>query len=718
MRAERTGAIALLIPGLLFACQPRVQAQTGQPNPGSSGGAIVADARPVVPAWVSESVARACRDAPEIHVGETVRGRTGSRSDDFHATCGFGAVAHDAVYRLRLERASQVTATTRGRHDTVLSLRALCHDDTTELACNDDEPRGTNSRIDTMLPAGDYTLVVDGFGRESNGDFELNVQASPAVVDTLPESTVPRVPEGQGVTVTRPSGAVAGAAVTGEAHFAKRSFTERGLSRAVQWLPAAHAHVDAIDDNLRVVAEGATDERGAFSLTIPAGQRVHVRLQSRTTLFGSDLRVVSDPGTERTYDLLSPGITVEGGERVVFRADVGGVEPAGAFNILANFVRYLPHTHTAFEGATMPPLFAFWRRGNNRALPQGNITAFLGAYPRHAGSYALQIQGGDLGREDLSDSDQFDDPVVLHEFSHYVVGTMSGRYSIGGNHPGNGLYFPGLAMDEGFANALACAVAGSSRYWDTAGVEPIEPLAQAPGRVLLSEDMERLRTEHRGIGSQDVAQTLLWDLMDGDGTLPDQDNDGVSIGLTNALKVYRALRSVHGLVGINGWLSQAVQMGLVTEAQARALVRTPEHLGFAFPVPEGERWPEELVVGRPMRGRIDGRTQPAPSGGRNNVYNGYDASRTYRLNVTTQQRVTLTLDIDGAGTQESHTDVDLQLFSSDFTSIANSSGTTPHEEIVRDLAPGQYVVLVRDGSMASNERGAVGNRTTYTIRAR
>jgi hypothetical protein len=696
----------------LLACRPADRGAGGIPRIARGSGGAAARDVPTDPAG------RICAEAPEIALGGTVRGTTVAGADRFHASCGFGAASGDAVYRFRLARATHVVAALSGGHDTVLSLRGACGDETTELDCNDDEARGTNSRIEADLPAGEYTLVADGFGTGSHGAFALSLRGD--AIDRAPAVAplIRRVAEGEGAEVGPGTGA---GPLRGTARFAKRSFTERGLSRAVRWMAVPRARVEAVGEGGAVVAQGETDDEGGFSLEIPSGSRVRVRLISRTTLLGADLRVVSDPGTERTWDLTTSAFVARGGETVTFRADVGGAEPAGAFNILANFVRYLPHVHRALEGRVPPPLYAFWRRGNNDALPQGSITAFLGEYGRHPGAYAMQIQGGDPGAEDSSDADQFDDPVVLHEFSHYIVGTMAGRFSLGGNHPSSALFFPGLAMDEGFANALACTVAGSSRYWDTAGLEPEEPLAQAHGRVLIDEDLERLRADLRGIGSQDVAQSLLWDLIDGADGLPDADNDGVAIGLTNALRVYRSFREGVAPPSMNVWLERAVSLGVVTDAQARSIVRSPERLGFAFPVPQGERWPEPIGVGETRRGRIDGRTQPAPSGGRNQQSNGLDASRAYTFHLASRARVVVELTIDGPGTTESHTDLDLQLATRELSSLAQSAGVTSTERVERELEPGDYVILVRDGDMARDARAArapIGNRATYSLHVR
>ncbi len=671
-------------------------------------------AQPGSDRW-SPEMQQVCAASAQLTAGRVQSGDNRGGQDRFHATCGFGALGADKVYSLTLDRPSLVRARLRGTFDTVLSIRAGCGDDTTEVACNDDAERdGTNSALSVELPAGTYSIIADGFTADGRGTFTLAVEVAPlAGAATLPVS-IERPAEGDGVTVATSNTA----GVTGTATFAKRSFTPRGLTRAVQWLPAARAHVVARDNHEQIVAQTDTDEHGAFRLPLAAGANVRVQLESRTTYLGSDLRVVSDPGTERPYVLSTHPMLLQPGATVTFRADVGRSEPAGAFNILANFVKYLPHVQGAFDGRMLPPLYAFWRRGNNQALPQGSITAFLGEYPRHAGTYALQIQGGDAGQEDLSDADQFDDPVVLHEFSHFVVRTLAGQFSLGGNHPGRALYFPGLAMDEGFASALACAVAGNSRYWDTAGLEPEEPLAQARGRVLLDEDSERLTADLRGIGSQDVSQAMLWDMMDGAEGLPDADNDGVAIGLTNALRIYHSFQEGDAPPAMNSFLERGVTLNLLTDAQARSLVRSPEHLGFGYPIQPGERWPEDLQLGVERRGRIDGRTNPAPSGGHNNAYNGFDAARLYRFRLMQRQRVQIDLTIDGAGTAATHTDVDMTLMARNLHRLASSDGTSNTEHISQELDAGMYLIHVHDGDMGSPGRRDGGNRATYTLRVR
>jgi hypothetical protein len=661
----------------------------------------------------SDTVESACRNAPLLEAGQTIRASTTHRPDLFHASCAYGAGSPDAVYRVHIDRPTHAAFRVSAGYDAALHLRRVCPDGHTEIACNDDSTDERHSAVEADLGPGDYFVVVDGYESHNEGFYALSYSASaaPAGSSAVVSSSTPPVERRPGeVTVSRVAGE---RGVSGTVHYSKRTVTPHGLTRATTETEAPHCVIDAVDEHDQVVATVEADDHGAFHLEVQNGARVRIRATTRTTFLGSDIRVVSDPGTESPYEVSTDVIPIEGGEHIAFRADVGGREPAGAFNILTQFVKYLPYVNRGFQRA-LPPLFAFWRRGNNNALPQGNITAFLMEYHRHDGSYAMQIQGGDPGSEDASDSDQFDDPVILHEFTHFVVHTMAGHFSIGGRHQNHELHFPGQALDEGAASAMGCAVAGDSRYWDSAGLEP-------SGDLIVDEDTESMTLPDRGIGSQNSAMTLIWDLADGAEGLDDRDHDGIAIGLTGVMRIYASFRDDLAVFpGIHTVLERGVQLGLFTEQQATRLVRFPVNQGFDFPVATRDRWPTDLTFPSEVRGHIDGQTQPAPSGGTNVPTNGFDAIRTYRFHVQRRGLVYIDLTIDGAGTQQSGTDLDMQLFSRNLVPVGRSDTQGPQEHIRMFLSPGMYILMIRDGDSNSGlvAAGTHGNRADYTLRVR
>jgi hypothetical protein len=82
----------------------------------------------------------------------------------------------DAVHYLELPTATRVRLATYGSSfDTVLSIRNASW---SEVACSDDIQVGgiirRDSAIDTVLPAGAYYVIVDGYFDSSHGGYVLD----------------------------------------------------------------------------------------------------------------------------------------------------------------------------------------------------------------------------------------------------------------------------------------------------------------------------------------------------------------------------------------------------------------------------------------------------------------------------------------------------------------------------------------------------------------
>ncbi len=119
---------------------------------------------------------RTCRAAPRITPGRTVNGTTVGEADSFQATCAGNAASPDRVYQLRLTRRMTVRAhMTTTDFDGALHIRRDCPDASTEIACNDDFEGQRQSMVETTLDAGTYIIVVDGFSRNNQGSYSLNV---------------------------------------------------------------------------------------------------------------------------------------------------------------------------------------------------------------------------------------------------------------------------------------------------------------------------------------------------------------------------------------------------------------------------------------------------------------------------------------------------------------------------------------------------------------
>ncbi|MDF1564400.1 MAG: hypothetical protein P1V51_15255 [Deltaproteobacteria bacterium] len=112
-----------------------------------------------------------CSGAPLLTDGATVTATTGGGTDDGQTLCG-GAGSADVVFRLDLPTDRLVTLSTTGALDTVLGLRTTCADPASELACND--VPGSLEQLTALLPAGAYTVWVDGYGG-AEGSFDLSL---------------------------------------------------------------------------------------------------------------------------------------------------------------------------------------------------------------------------------------------------------------------------------------------------------------------------------------------------------------------------------------------------------------------------------------------------------------------------------------------------------------------------------------------------------------
>jgi hypothetical protein len=128
----------------------------------------------------------ACKTAPLVGPGQTVRGDTTGAPDKFSSACGGRADARgsgDRVFRIAPARPSRVTLTSRSAtFASVVSLRKDCltgGSGSAEITCNADARGGDDSVVSAVLQPGTYYVVVDGFGAGQQGPFTLEYQAVP-----------------------------------------------------------------------------------------------------------------------------------------------------------------------------------------------------------------------------------------------------------------------------------------------------------------------------------------------------------------------------------------------------------------------------------------------------------------------------------------------------------------------------------------------------------
>lgn len=480
---------------------------------------------------------------------------------------------------------------------------------------------------------------------------------------------------------------------SGVIRYEARSPTPRGASSARELRPVRFADIEARDASGATLARTATDAEGRFSLMMPPTATV-LALVAHSSVNGHDISVATDPGGMRAHVLPLP-LSLNGAPLATDISDDDPSGMSGALHILDTVIRGMDAA-VAWTDVRLPPVFAYWGRGVTTVW-----SFYRGERPAGSGRYAVELMGGERGRFNTTDADDHDEAIVLHELGHYVFDRVSSDSSSGGMHPGGVLIDPGLAWEEGRATWFAAAVQGEPFYRDTIGREP-------QGSLRVNENIETDVSGPMGLGSEVGVSKVLWDLTDGVQGLADADNDGVSLGPRAVMQAMMAISAEPGAFpSLPLLLRELVKTGQVERSQMHRLLAAAQQPPALLPDNDDMPWPFDLAVPGTHSGKIDGVTDPAPSGGHAHPENGLDAMRTYRVHVTRPGFLVARLTILGSGRGADHQDLDLELRDIRARRIAASSGEQPVESVGRVVQPGYYILYVRDGGR--------GNQVSYEL---
>ena len=153
-------------------------------------------------------------------------------------------------------------------------------------------------------------------------------------------------------------------------------------------------------------------------------------------------------------------------------------------------------------GRTPPAVTVEWLAGSGTAGGTSYFSGFDGK---------IYVLGGD------DDTDEYDTPVLLHEYGHYLEYYLSRSDSPGGDHDGSKTD-PRLAWGEGYGTYVGCAIGDSPIYVDTtaAGVSVTD--ARIAGDDYLA-DLDA-RQGDRQLMSEYLILQILWAISQGRDDLP------------------------------------------------------------------------------------------------------------------------------------------------------------------------------------------------------
>jgi hypothetical protein len=272
-----------------------------------------------------------------------------------------------------------------------------------------------------------------------------------------------------------------------------------------------------------VLASGVTLDDGSYSLSVPGNTSVTVQAEARLQRSGAmpnwNVRVQDGAdGTLTPYRYTGSVINSTNGNGDVniplgisATGAATGTRASGPFAILDTIYSVLQVAITAMPTANFPALYVDWGAQTEGAF----FTPGSGLH------IAL--------RADLTeDTDEFDQPVIAHEFGHYMQYSFARSDSLGGNHGLGDRLDLRVAFNEGFATGFAAIALNDPIYYDTF-VLPDGSLVGGgyhleynPYTVTPANDAE----SDLGMGcwcSESTVWSLVWDLYDAN----IETNDGV-----------------------------------------------------------------------------------------------------------------------------------------------------------------------------------------------
>ncbi len=271
--------------------------------------------------------------------------------------------------------------------------------------------------------------------------------------------------------------------------------------------------VDAAD-RVTVLGSDLTDANGDYSIPVQPDQDVFVRARAEMLKTGApswNFTVVDNTQGNALYTLDSRDSNTSGANVMNLRADSGwggtsytSARAAAPFSILDGVYQALQLMLSVDADVQFPPLRLYWSPFNAPTIPVNLDAGAIGT--SHFSSFGANPGIYLLGLED-SDTDEFDQHVVIHEWGHYFEDALSRSDSIGGSHgPGDQLDLR-VAFGEGWGNALSGMAKGDPVYRDSFGNRQGQDFGF---------NLEGQAGPNPGWYSEESIQEILYDLFDAD----------------------------------------------------------------------------------------------------------------------------------------------------------------------------------------------------------
>ena len=274
-----------------------------------------------------------------------------------------------------------------------------------------------------------------------------------------------------------------------------------------QTLPAQNVLIKAIDKNDKILYQTSSNYEGKYKLYVPENTQVKIRVYARMLKEKHwDVSIVDNTNMKATY-------VIEGNLHEVgtdsstrdLHASSGwdgegysGIRNAAPFAILDSINTVMKKVIEVKKDVNFPQLTVNWSVNNVAAGGDKSLGQIITS--NYDGESNLWILG-----DANSDTDEYDDHIIIHEWAHFFEDKFSRSDSIGGPHSSGDALDIRVAFGEGFGNALSAIATDNPLYFDTSGY------GQASGWAM---DIESANPENPGWFSEASVQRILYDLYD------------------------------------------------------------------------------------------------------------------------------------------------------------------------------------------------------------
>ena len=235
---------------------------------------------------------------------------------------------------------------------------------------------------------------------------------------------------------------------------------------------------DPLMSNSGAFSTTSTDAAGRFSLQVPSATSGFLRVRAEMVSAGQpgwDVAVVDNTNLDALYAL--DGAVFDTGDRDSVRdlhagsgwtgAGYGGERAAAPFAILDTIRKGMDLLVSVDSTIVLSPLALHWSVDNIPSPASGGVNTATGEIVT---TFFSEVLGGVyvLGAEN-SDTDEYDEHVLLHEWAHYLEAEFARSDTIGGPHALGDVLDLRVAFSEGWANAFAAIATNESLYRDALG---------------------------------------------------------------------------------------------------------------------------------------------------------------------------------------------------------------------------------------------------------